>query len=536
MDKSTSATKHKEDEFFLPKDLGIKSSSSSSSSSSLSTPRSVHKKFDKVKESFSSSSRVLNTQGKFRKIESRKSISLGVIKNNNEEQEKEPSPPPKARLSLYKQSTLMNTDIDRLLCNDLFDSEAATPKIVNSFNHKPVTDQWKLCIFELGKAQYHTFHNKMIANYDIPIVPEDETVILCVNFSQKELKSLLKDRLEINPILYSECMLLSQVDKILEFNDRAIFYNMVITREYFDDEPIIIRAIRKKNFAVIIVNELDNDSFKISENLPKKFKFKQIENAFTPLSLKVKNSVGGPNQNDPPLSEASSLSHEEPQQIIKKGEVGNVIIQRMKTLIPNKGKVTIDSILFWISNEGLKRIEKLINEDLLREVNNIQNQSRNLGIDSKLEFLQKLDIFQNHYIGAQNEKESKKCYFEEIIKSELPSLEFRYLIRHLKSRMTNLNHTAFIIERRLEMARNRFVASIDASISNYSRGLDSLMKKFAVIATIFLPLQLISGMWGMNCKVPFQTTDSTWPFWALTAVMVIMSLGFWIIFKKKKFL
>mmetsp|Transcript_9913 Transcript_9913/g.11219 ORF Transcript_9913/g.11219 Transcript_9913/m.11219 type:complete len:120 (-) Transcript_9913:61-420(-) len=119
-------------------------------------------------------------------------------------------------------------------------------------------------------------------------------------------------------------------------------------------------------------------------------------------------------------------------------------------------------------------------------------------MDSKFEFLQKLDLFQNHYIGAQNAKESKRHYFEEIIKSELPSLDFRYLIRHLRSRMTNLHNTTVIIERKLELARNRFLASIDANISDYSRQLDSLMKKFAVIATIFLPLQLISGMWGMN--------------------------------------
>lgn len=330
-------------------------------------------------------------------------------------------------------------------------------------------------------------------------------------------------------------MLLSQVDKILEFNDRAIFYNMVITREYFDDEPIIIRVIRKKNFAVIIVNELENDSFKISEQLPKKFKFKQIKSSYNPVSVKFSDPSQVPGNGDIPGSEGSSMSHDEPQQIIEKGEVGNVIIQRMKTIIPSKGKVSIDSILFWISNEGLKKIEKLINEDLLREVNNIQDQSRDLGINSKQEFLQKLDIFQNHYIGAQNAKESKKLYFDEIIKSELPSLDFRYLIRHLKSRMSNLNHTAFIIERRLELARNRFIASIDANISNYSRDLDGLMKKFAVIATIFLPLQLISGMWGMNCKVPFQNSDSELPFWVMTGIMAVMVVGLWLMFKKWKY-
>ncbi|CAI2387741.1 unnamed protein product [Moneuplotes crassus] len=537
MEKSKSSTKNNQADPFMPRDLGLRSSSSSSSSSSSPSPRSPQKELRKSQDGSCLSFNGYYPKDKEEPIDlANKSASLGISNNNNNENEKENNESSQARKSFFKQNTQVNPDIDKILVNDLIDNETTTPKMVNSFNHKPEEDHWKLCIFELGKSQYHVFKNKMIANYDLPIIPEDETLILCVNFSQKELKSLLRERLQINPILYSECMLLSQVDKILEFNDRAIFYNMVITREYYDDDPIIVRVVRVNNVAVIIVNELENDSFKISENLPKKFKLKQAQNAFNSLRADYNNILGNQNDKDLPGSNDSSLSQDEPQQIVQKGEVGNVIIQRMKTIIPNSEKVTIDSIIFWISNEGLKRIEKLINEDLLREVNSIQDQSRNLGIDSKLEFLQKLDIFQNHYIGAKNAQESKKCYFEEIIKSELPSLEFRYLIRHLKSRMGNLNHTAFIIERRLELARNRFAASIDASISNYSRDLDSLMKKFAVIATIFLPLQLVSGMLGMNLKVPFQTTDSTWPFWALTGVMTLLVLGFWILFKRWKYL
>ena len=170
----------------------------------------------------------------------------------------------------------------------------------------------------------------------------------------------------------------------------------------------------------------------------------------------------------------------------------------MKTIKPDDEEVSIDYIIFWLANEGLKQIEDLINQSLLKEVEAIKQQSRNFGENSKLEFLQKIDLFQNYFISAQNSKESKRNFYKKIIHSELPSLEFRYLIRHLKSRMSNLHNTTIIIERKLELARNTFQASVDANLTNYSRQLDSLMKIFASIATMFLPLQLISGMWGMN--------------------------------------
>jgi len=102
--------------------------------------------------------------------------------------------------------------------------------------------------------------------------------------------------------------------------------------------------------------------------------------------------------------------------------------------------------------------------------------------------------------------------------------------------MTNLHNTTVIIERKLELARNTFQTAIDANLTDYSRQLDQLMKKFAVITTMFLPLQLISGMWGMNCLVPFQNTDSTIPFWGMTAIMVIIVVIFYMIFKKHKWL
>jgi Mg2+ and Co2+ transporter CorA len=64
--------------------------------------------------------------------------------------------------------------------------------------------------------------------------------------------------------------------------------------------------------------------------------------------------------------------------------------------------------------------------------------------------------------------------------------------------MSNLHSTAVIIERKFELARNTFQTAIDANLSEYSKKLDQIMRKFAIIATMFIPLQLISGMWGMN--------------------------------------
>jgi hypothetical protein len=346
---------------------------------------------------------------------------------------------------------------------------------------------------------------------------------------------LLIERLAVNPVMFYECMLLSPVDKVFEFNDRAVFYNMVISRDVVDDDPIVVRVIRKNNFAVLVVKEYKDEVFKIPNEIAHRFHFNLVKKQ--PLLAALKLAKPEEKLEDYKVSNHSLGSDDEPEPEIAEGEIGKIIIQKMRTIKPDKDdKVTIDYIMFWLSSEGLKRIEQLINNKLLAEVNAIQVQSSNPGNMDKLEFLAKMDVFQNHFIGAQNAKESKSDYFVKIIESQLASLEFRYLIRHLKSRMSNLHNTTVIIERKLELARTTFQTAIDANLTEYSKQLDQLMRKFSVVAVMFLPLQLISGMWGMNCMVPFQDVENTWPFYGLTIAMVMIVVVFWVIFKRLKWL
>ena len=143
---------------------------------------------------------------------------------------------------------------------------------------------------------------------------------------------------------------------------------------------------------------------------------------------------------------------------------------------------------------------------LLNEVCEIQEQSRELTMEDE-DYHEKIDIFENMYIVAQNAKSSKEKYFGEIIESETASEDFRFLIRHLSSRMVNLNNTTFVIERKLKLSQNTYQMSIDTKMTESSEKLDKLMRQFSLISVIFLPLNVIAGIWGMNCYVPYRDVD-----------------------------
>lgn len=59
------------------------------------------------------------------------------------------------------------------------------------------------------------------------------------------------------------------------------------------------------------------------------------------------------------------------------------------------------------------------------------------------------------------------------------------------------DHTVRIYEF-LEMQRDLLSATLDAYLSSVSNNLNEVMKRLTVVSTIFLPLNFIAGVFGMN--------------------------------------
>jgi magnesium transporter len=75
----------------------------------------------------------------------------------------------------------------------------------------------------------------------------------------------------------------------------------------------------------------------------------------------------------------------------------------------------------------------------------------------------------------------------------------------------------------------------EAYESEISNKTNELMKVFTLIASVFLPLNLISSMYGMNLKnIPL--VDHEYGYYIITISMILISISLLYIFKKKKWL
>ncbi|MDE3157012.1 MAG: magnesium/cobalt transporter CorA [Acidobacteriota bacterium] len=73
------------------------------------------------------------------------------------------------------------------------------------------------------------------------------------------------------------------------------------------------------------------------------------------------------------------------------------------------------------------------------------------------------------------------------------------------------------------MFQDRITGILDAHLSNVSNRLNEVMKVLTVIATIFMPLTVLTGLYGMNVTMPHFPGGEGVQFWWLVGIMLGMS-------------
>lgn len=87
----------------------------------------------------------------------------------------------------------------------------------------------------------------------------------------------------------------------------------------------------------------------------------------------------------------------------------------------------------------------------------------------------------------------------------------------------------------METYRDMASGMLDIYLSSLSNRMNSVMKVLTIIATIFMPLTFLAGLYGMNFRY-MPGLASPWGFDAMVIIMLLVFWGMIIYFKKKKWL
>lgn len=84
--------------------------------------------------------------------------------------------------------------------------------------------------------------------------------------------------------------------------------------------------------------------------------------------------------------------------------------------------------------------------------------------------------------------------------------------------------------------QDRITSLLEAHLSMVSNQLNAVMKVLTVIATIFMPLTVLTGMWGMNVTLPGFPGGDRAQFWWVTVLMLGISVGMLALFRRKRWI
>jgi len=96
------------------------------------------------------------------------------------------------------------------------------------------------------------------------------------------------------------------------------------------------------------------------------------------------------------------------------------------------------------------------------------------------------------------------------------------------------DHTIAIIDT-VETFKDMLSGMLDIYLSTISNRLNEVMKVLTIIATIFMPLTFIAGVYGMNFKY-MPELEWRWGYFGVLGVMMVVALLMVRYFKKKKWL
>jgi len=96
------------------------------------------------------------------------------------------------------------------------------------------------------------------------------------------------------------------------------------------------------------------------------------------------------------------------------------------------------------------------------------------------------------------------------------------------------DHTIQVIDT-VETFRDMVSGMLDIYLSSMSNKMNEVMKVLTIIATIFMPLTFIAGLYGMNFKY-IPELEWYWGYFAVLFVMVIIGFGMVLYFRNKKWL
>lgn len=92
---------------------------------------------------------------------------------------------------------------------------------------------------------------------------------------------------------------------------------------------------------------------------------------------------------------------------------------------------------------------------------------------------------------------------------------------HIITMVQSLNH----YEKLLARCHSNYLAQINIDMTRVNNDMNDVLSRITVLGTIVLPMNIVTGLWGMNVIVPGQNAESLAWFWSITLSLFVFAFG-----------
>ncbi|WP_396625310.1 magnesium/cobalt transporter CorA [Luteitalea sp.] len=117
--------------------------------------------------------------------------------------------------------------------------------------------------------------------------------------------------------------------------------------------------------------------------------------------------------------------------------------------------------------------------------------------------------------------------------ARLARREFEAVDEQLSYRFRDVHDHLVRLSDEANTFHDRVTGVLDAHLSFVSNRMNEVMKVLTLIATIFMPLTVLTSLYGMNVRIPMMPGGEQAQFWDVVLVMFVMSGGMIWYFKRR---
>ena len=107
--------------------------------------------------------------------------------------------------------------------------------------------------------------------------------------------------------------------------------------------------------------------------------------------------------------------------------------------------------------------------------------------------------------------------------------EMAYRFRDVHDYVVRLADEAILFQERV-------TGILEVNLASISNRLNQVMKVLTVMSTIFLPLTVLTGMWGMNVLLPRFPGGDWAQFWWVSGIMLFVAVGMLALFRRNRWM